>query len=631
MKSSELSPSGAQQSEASDDRADARPDELADELADELSFAPESTEAPPPSACTQPPPWKVLVIDDEPEILAITQLALAGLMLDGRTIGILSASSAVQARQIFRNDTDIAVVLLDVVMEQEHAGLDLARWIREELGNRATRIVLRTGQPGLAPEQRVMIEYDINDYRSKTELTAQRLVTTILGGLRSYRDLMIIEEQKRGLSHVIEATASLFERNSLQGFLSGVLTQLAGLFGPKHNALFVNACRTLFGEQEDRAIIVAGSGRFRSLIGSSIEDCLAPEIRSDLLLAVQQTEPVHRAVYSIYGLCQDNQARAAVYIETSGRATVWENSLAEIFCRNAAVAMENLRLHERQVALLRAVERFVPNRLLGLLGSADVTQVRVGEHVQREMTVVFADLRGFTALAERLSPHQTFAFLNAFFAALVPAIHAHGGVVDKYLGDGIMALFPGSAEDAVRAALAMIERTRSLASSYPELPTTPLLGVGIHQGQMILGLLGAADRIEFTAVSDSVNITSRVERLTRTYDVDLLITREVFERIPAELQRESRLLGEVEIRGKHRRVEIFEVFAADAESLRAQKEASRMPLTEVIEMMQAAQWQKARDRLAELRTQWPQDRAIEVLDRHCWRQLRLQPAEATTP
>ena len=600
-------------------------------LSDELSFAPESA-AESESLATPlegPARWKVLVVDDEREVHAITQLAVGGLSLDGRPIVLLDAHSAKEAKVLLQQHPDVALVLLDVVMEREHAGLELAHWIRVELNNRTVRIVLRTGQPGSAPEPRVMLEYDVNDYRTKTELTAQRLVTTILGGIRSFRDISIIEGQKVGLGRVITATASLFERQSLVSFLTGILTQLVGLCGLRKNALFVQADGLLMGWPEGDPVIVAGTGRFHEMIGLSINDCLDHRLISDLSFAVKQSQPIHRTHYSIYGLTQANvNLSAAVYIETGGRNNRWESDLAELFCRNASMAIQNLQLHEQQLALLRAVERFVPTRLLDLLATSDVVQVKVGQHVQREMTVVFADLWGFTSIAERLSPHETFAFLNDFFAALVPAIHAHGGVVDKYMGDGIMALFPGSVEDAVRAGLAMVESTRSFTSKRPTLPFTPRLGVGVHSGQMILGLLGAADRIDFTAISDSVNITSRIERLTRTYEADMLITREVFERLPAELQKDTRLLGHVDLRGKTRKVELFEVFAADTQSIRTLKQASRKPLLEVIEIMQAAQWQKARPRLAELRTQWPQDPAIEVLDRQCWKRLRLQSEES---
>ena len=262
---------------------------------------------------------------------------------------------------------DVALVLLDVVMEREHAGLELARWIRVELNNRAIRIVLRTGQPGSAPEQRVMLEYDVNDYRAKTELTAQRLVTTILGGIRSFRDISIIEGQKVGLGRVITATASLFERQSLVSFLTGILTQLVGLCGLRKNALFVQADGLLMGWPEGDPVIVAGTGRFHEMIGLSINDCLDHRLISDLSFAVKQSQPIHRTHYSIYGLTQANvNLSAAVYIETGGRNNRWESDLAELFCRNASMAIQNLQLHEQQLALLRAVERFVPTRLLDL-------------------------------------------------------------------------------------------------------------------------------------------------------------------------------------------------------------------------------------------------------------------------
>lgn len=380
----------------------------------------------------------------------------------------------------------------------------------------------------------------------------------------------------------------------------------------------------MFGRFDAVFTILAGDGRFQSMIGLPVGACLEPELVADLAQAVCQPLPIHRPLYSIYGLCREDQAGIAVYIETGGRTSTWENSLVEIFCRNAAVALENLMLHERQLALLRAIERFVPLRLLDVIdGQKDVTCVQVGDHVQREMTVVFADLRGFTALAERLTPQETFAFLNDFFSQLVPVIHAHGGVVDKYLGDGIMALFPGSVPEAVRATIAMIEQTRRFGTRHPLLGSPPRLGIGVHVGQITLGLLGAADRIECTAVSDGVNITSRVERLTRTYDTDILLTRDVLEQLPDALRAQCRILGQVEIRGKHRQVEVFEVFAADPEPIRLRKKASQEPLAEVVRMMQAGAWQRARDQLAQLVMLFPGDRAVSVLDQHCWHRIRL--------
>ena len=125
------------------------------------------------------------------------------------------------------------------------------------------------------------------------------------------------------------------------------------------------------------------------------------------------------------------------------------------------------------------------------------------EDRQREMTVVFVDLRAFTSRAEQQSPSATFEYLNAYFAAIVPEIHGNGGVVDKYLGDGLMALFPDAPAAAVQAALGVVERSRELGAG---------VGVGVHLGPVTLGLVGAAGRMESTVVSDSVNIAARMEQ-----------------------------------------------------------------------------------------------------------------------
>ena len=148
--------------------------------------------------------WKVLIVDDEPEVHAVTKLALNDFSLNGKTLEFISAYSGEEAKAIFNTHSDIAVVLLDVVMETDDAGLKVAEYVRNELDNHFTRIILRTGQPGQAPEKDVIINYDINDYKSKTELTAQKLFTVIIAALRSYRDIIVIEENRRGLEKIID-------------------------------------------------------------------------------------------------------------------------------------------------------------------------------------------------------------------------------------------------------------------------------------------------------------------------------------------------------------------------------------------------------------------------------------------
>lgn len=379
---------------------------------DELVFADEREAGPRVHA----EPWQILIVDDEPEVHLVTRLALADLRIEGRPLEILQANSSAEAKPIVAQRPELALVMLDVVMESEHAGLELVRWIREQLGNRRVRLVLRTGQPGSAPEQQVMLEYDINDYRAKTEITAQRLITTVIAAIRSFRDLCTIESQRRGLE---------------------------------------------------------------------------------------------------------------------------------------------LALHEQQ-ALLAVFERFVPKRALELLELRDAKQATLGDHVQREMAVVFVDLRSFTPLAERLGAGKTFEFVNAFFAAMVPVVQDHEGIVDSYTGDGLIALF-NSPADAVLAGIGLLAATEDFADHHPELPTRPRIGVGVNCGPLILGLCGSSDRLAFTVVGDCVNAAARVERLTRDYGSSLLLTGAVHARLPDELRERCRRLGRVALRGKQEQIELFEL------------------------------------------------------------------------
>jgi CheY-like chemotaxis protein len=171
-------------------------------------------------------PWRILIVDDDTDIHEVTRLVLSSVIYKGRPMELISAYSAKQAFDVLTVERDIALVLLDVVMETNDAGLVLVQRIRSELNNPLIRIVLRTGQPGQAPEERVIIDFDINDYRAKTELTKQRLFTTVIAALRAYEGLVTIERNRVGLSRILHGASNLYELRSLQEFASGVLNQV---------------------------------------------------------------------------------------------------------------------------------------------------------------------------------------------------------------------------------------------------------------------------------------------------------------------------------------------------------------------------------------------------------------------
>src|SRR6476469_1918681 len=204
---------------------------------DLIEFAAEDDGSAEPAAPVKT--WKIAIIDDDVAVHEGTRFALYDYSLNGSGIELLSAYSAEEGRKLLSEHPDIAVILLDVVMESDTAGLDLVGFVREELKNETVRIILRTGQPGQAPERRVVVDFDINDYKAKTELTADKLFTTLTAALRSFDQLQKLVQTRRGLEIIIDAASSLFDQRSLQRLAEGVLTQLSSLMAVECGGILV--------------------------------------------------------------------------------------------------------------------------------------------------------------------------------------------------------------------------------------------------------------------------------------------------------------------------------------------------------------------------------------------------------
>ena len=300
--------------------------------------------------------WKMLVVDDEPEVHSITRLVLADFSFRGRAIQFLSAYSATEAIAILEREKDIAVILLDVVMETDDAGLRLVHHIREVMGNRYVRIILRTGQPGQAPERNVILEYDINDYKSKTQLTAQQLFTCTVAALRSYEDLIAIDANRRGLEKIIEASSSLFKTRSLKLFAAGVLTQLSAIVGAGPEAILCVQRGDFRRRDRDRLYVLAGSGRFESLIDEPLDGCVNADIVEVIhrCLTERQSQftPSHCVMY-IHTL---SERENVVFLRSDQPLSKLDQRLIALFCDKMSVGFENIYLYEQ---LLKAQEATV--------------------------------------------------------------------------------------------------------------------------------------------------------------------------------------------------------------------------------------------------------------------------------
>jgi adenylate cyclase len=220
--------------------------------------------------------------------------------------------------------------------------------------------------------------------------------------------------------------------------------------------------------------------------------------------------------------------------------------------------------------LTDAYGRFVPHEFLHFLGYESILEVKLGDQVQKEMSVLFSDIRDFTSLSETMTPAENFQFINAYLSRMEPAITQNFGFIDKYIGDAIMALFDGSADDAVKAGIAMLEELNeyNISRNRPDCP--PLqIGIGINTGSLMLGTVGGQSRMDSTVISDAVNLASRVETLTKEYGVSMLITQNTF--IELNDIYDLRLIDRVTVKGKSQMVTVYEVFAADPPELRQKK------------------------------------------------------------
>jgi len=288
--------------------------------------------------------WKVLIVDDDEQIHAVTKMVLSDFKFRDRPLQFLSAHSGKEGYAVIAANPDLAVVFLDVVMETETAGLDLARDIRGTLGNDYVRIILRTGQPGQAPERKVIVDYDVNDYKEKSELTSQKLFSTMVTALRSYKDIMTIEVSRRGLEKIIEASASLFQIRSMEMFLSGVLLQLGSLLEVGIDAVLVSA--KLDGDAADAPSVgelqvVAASGRFTALVNRPAST-LGPGVVRALEEVIRSRASIFMTKYSTVYFHSRMNRTTVLYIETMRHLEAVDHKLIQLFCGNASIGLDML-------------------------------------------------------------------------------------------------------------------------------------------------------------------------------------------------------------------------------------------------------------------------------------------------
>ena len=330
-------------------------------------------------------------------------------------------------------------------------------------------------------------------------------------------------------------------------------------------------------------------------------------------------------------LVRQGKFEGAIYMENSLTTGVFTDERIEIIKLLAAqvsISIENAKLYEDQLHLIEAQRRFVPSQFLESLDRHDIAHIDLGEHVAKIMSVMFADLRGFTPLAERLEPQAVIELLNRYFASVELPILQAGGFIDSFAGDEIKVLFDTSTDNAVRAGIGMsraIEELnrRYVASGQPELR----MGMGASTGAVVLGTVGGPNRIQCSVVGDTVNLASRIEQLTKVYDGRYLISGHTFRGLTEPHEFAIRRIDRVAVKGKNTAVDVYEVLDAEAPERRAAKLATHQLLDSAMERYFFREFEAALALFKQVSAEDAEDAVPVLLAERCSRYLLVPPPE----
>jgi len=379
-----------------------------------LSFLDEGEAAPFPPAGVKGQPWQVLIVDDDPDVHTATEFALDDTIIQSRHLELLHAHSSEEALQLLRQTPNVAVILLDVVMETEDAGLRIVRTIREELGFTHARIILRTGQPGHAPEIDTISRYDINDYKTKNELTRNKLYTVLTAAIRCYDQLCQLDASRRGLEQIVAASNQFILAQGLQAFAEGAIIQIAGFAGIEPEGVVCvsnhhgDASNHHGGDVDGLPIadpcpiITAATGRYRCLIQHHLREINDTRIVEHLTRCLaERRNLIDEHSLTLFFAGREGHDFAA-FINSPAPLRDVDQHLLEVFCINIALCADNAtlvsRLHNQ--AFVDGLVH-LPNRIAFI----NAIDERLKGDERGEWVIALADVDQFAEINDMLGHH----------------------------------------------------------------------------------------------------------------------------------------------------------------------------------------------------------------------------------
>jgi class 3 adenylate cyclase len=268
----------------------------------------------------------------------------------------------------------------------------------------------------------------------------------------------------------------------------------------------------------------------------------------------------------------------------------------------------------------KANSRFVPRQFLEFLGKESITDIELGDQVQKEMTILFSDIRDFTSISEKMTPKENFDFINSYLGYMEPVIRMNNGFIDKFIGDSIMALFPENSEDAINSAIEMRIKLTEFNEIMGQFGKPAInSGIGIHTGMLMLGIIGGEGRMDGTVISDAVNLSSRVEGLTKIYGCSIVITEDTLININDPSHYHFRFLDVVKVKGKKEAVYVFEIIDGEPEPFKTLKIETKDQYNKAIQHYKKREFREALAILRHIEAVNPDDRVISLYMDRCER------------
>lgn len=507
-------------------------------------------------------PAKILVVDDEPSFKSMINQKFKN-KIRKKDLEFIFVSNGLIALEKLQAEPDIDIILTDITIP-EIDGIKLLSTLYE-INHPTLKTVIISASSDLAIVRKAM-NLGAFDLLTKP-IDLEDLEITVNKTINHVQRLKDDLKQE----HLIEAAQKSYESEKrLEKFLE---TLPVGVFvvDADGKPFYTNqTAQNIFGKgiiaettpekiPEIYQLYLAGTEEFYPYEKQPIFEALKGENARVDNMEIRQGEkiiPVEVSASPIF----DDSGKLIYAIATFQDITERKKAEVERIEFTQQLELKNTELSK----LNQSYSRFLPKQFLRFLGHESIVEVSLGESVQKEMSILFSDIRSFTTLSETMSLAENFKFINSYLSRMEPLITTNYGFIDKYIGDAIMALFGRCPDDAVKAALGMLlelNKYNIIRKKNNKLPIK--IGIGINTGSLMLGTVGGINRMDTTVISDSVNLASRLQDLTKVYGASLIISQHTFFALKDYRKYNYRFLGQVKVQGKKDVVSLFEFFDAD--------------------------------------------------------------------